>query len=326
MMEYRRLGKSGLEVSVIGLGTLMFGERCDANESAAIVNAALDAGVNFIDTADIYGERRADSVAVGIGQAEEYLGRALRGRRHEAIIATKGSIRISDGRARPDASRRYLIEAAEASLRRLETDYIDLYQIHMPDPKTPIEETLHTLDDLVRSGKVRYVACVNHSAWQLADAAWTAQTHHLTPFISSQNRYNLIEHATNPDIFAACERFGLGFIPFLPLAGGLLTGKYRRDGSRPEGARLSADNRRAQQVSLSARNLQLVDRLDAVATERGHTLLELALSWLIALPLIGTVITGATTPEQVQQNVAAGSWKLTADDMAAVNAAVTDPA
>src|SRR5437870_113428 len=224
-MEYRHLGKSGLEVSTVGLGTMPFGDRVDAEASAAIVNTALDLGINFIDTADIYGR---DSSGKQGGRSEEYIGRAIKGRRREAVIATKGSVKFSETGYWSDASRRYLMEAADASLRRLGTDYIDLYQVHVPDPKTPIEETLRALDDLVHSGKVRYVACVNYNAWQLADAAWTARTEHLSPFISSQNRFNLIDRGAKGEQFAACERFGLGFIPFLPLAGGLLTGKYRR--------------------------------------------------------------------------------------------------
>ena len=224
-MEYRHLGSSGLEVSTVGLGTMPFGDRCDEDAAAAIVNTALDVGVNFIDTADIYGR----------GLSEEYIGKAIQGRRREAVIATKGSIKFAEGRYWSDASRRYLMEAVEGSLRRLGTDYIDLYQIHMPDPKTPIEETLCTLDDLVRCGKVRYVACVNYKAWQLADTAWTARSEHLAPFISSQNCYNLLDRGVEAETFPVCERFRMGFIPFLPLAAGLLTGKYRPGEPPPEG-------------------------------------------------------------------------------------------
>ena len=317
-MEYRHLGKSGLQVSVVGLGTITFGNRCDAEASVAIVNTALDLGVNFIDTADIYGRGPSGD---HIGRAEEYMGRAIRGRRRDAVIATKGSIKFGRDGYCSDASRRYLMEAAEASLRRLGTDYIDLYQVHMPDPKTPIEETLRALDDLVRSGKVRYIACVNYNAWQLADAAWTARSEHLSPFISSQNRFNLLNRLAKAEIFAACERFGMGFIPFLPLAGGLLTGKYRRGQPPPEGARLSG-NSGLRQVPLTEENLATVGRLEAVASERGHTLLELAMSWLIAQPLVGTVIAGATSPAQVKANASAAEWKLTADDLATVDAAL----
>jgi aryl-alcohol dehydrogenase-like predicted oxidoreductase len=308
MQEYRRLGKSGLEVSVVGLGTMPFGERFDAATSGAIVNAALDLGVNLIDTADIYGR----------GLAEEYIGKAVSGRRRDVVIATKGSIKYADGRYWSDASRRYLLEAAEASLRRLGTDYIDLYQVHMPDPKTPIEETLRALDDLVRSGKVRYVACVNYHAWQLADAAWTARSEHLSP---SQNRYNLFDREAEGEIFPVCERFGLGFIPYLPLAGGLLTGKYRAGQPPPEGARLTSGTW-SRQVSLSDKNLATVARLDAVANERGHSLLELAMSWLVAKPLVGSVIAGATSPAQVKANAAAAAWKMTPDDLAAIEGAL----
>jgi aryl-alcohol dehydrogenase-like predicted oxidoreductase len=274
--------------------------------------------MTFIDTADIYGRGQT---AEFLGRAEEFIGRAVRGRRREVVIATKGSIKWSGTRYWSDASRRYLLEAAEASLRRLGTDYIDLYQVHMPDPKTPIDETLRALDDLVRSGKARYVACVNYHGWELADAAWTARTDHLSPFISSQNRYNLLDRGAETEVLPACERFGLGFIPFLPLAGGLLTGKYQPGEPPPEGARLAGSSL-SRQVPLTEQSLAAVGRLEAVARERGHTLLELALSWLLARAIVGSIIAGATSPAQVKANAAAGEWKLTAEDPAAVDAAL----
>ena len=317
-MEYRHLGKSGLDVSVVGLGTITFGDRCDADTSAGIVHTALDHGVNFIDTADIYGR---GPTGEHIGRAEEYIGQALRGRRDDVVVATKGSVRFSADGYRSDASRRYLMQAAEASLRRLDTDYIDLYQVHMPDLKTPIEETLRALDDLVRSGKVRYIAGVNYNAWQLADAVWTARTEHLSPFVSSQNRFNLLDRSAKTEMLPACEHFELGFIPFLPLAGGLLTGKYRPDQPAPKDSRLS-ETGYLRQVPLSDENLATVGRLEAMARERGHTLLELAMSWLMAQPGVGTVIAGATSPAQVKANVEASKWKLTADDILAVDAAL----
>jgi aryl-alcohol dehydrogenase-like predicted oxidoreductase len=317
-MEYRRLGRSGLTVSAIGLGTITFGNPCDAEASAAIVHAALDLGMTFIDTADIYG--RGPS-AEFMGRAEEFIGRAIRGRRHEAVIATKGSIRFNESSHWSDTSRHYLLQAAEASLRRLGTDYIDLYQVHLPDPKTPIAETLRVLDDLVRSGKVRYVACVNYRGWQLVDAAWTAHTEHLSPFISSQNRYNLLDRGAEAEILPACERFGLGFIPFLPLAGGLLTGKYRSGQPPPDGARLVGSSL-SRQVPLTEQSLASVSRLETVARERGHTLLELAISWLLARPAVGSIITGATSPAQVKANASAADWTLTTEDFAAVDAAL----
>jgi aryl-alcohol dehydrogenase-like predicted oxidoreductase len=310
MQEYRRLGNSDLNVSVIGLGTMPFGAGCDAETSAAVVNAALDAGVNFIDTADIYGG----------GLAEEYIGRALGARRKNIIIATKGSIRRGEGRYWSDASRAYLTSAAEASLRRLGTDYIDLYQVHMPDPKTPIEDTLGALDDLVKSGKVRHVGCVNYGGWQVTDAAWAARTRKVTPFVSSQNRYNIFDREPETEQLPACAHFGLSFIPFLPLAGGLLTGKYRAGQPPPDGSRL-AGGTFSRQVSLSEQNLATVARLEAVAVERGHTLLELAMGWLLAKPLVASVIAGATKPSQATANAAAAAWKMTADDLAAVEAA-----
>ena len=309
-MEYRHLGNSGLEVSLVGLGGNTFGGRCDAQATTTIVNTALDLGVNLIDTADIYGP----------GLSEEYIGQAVRGRRREAVIATKFALKMNGGHYRADGSRRYIMEAVESSLRRLGTDYIDLYQIHMPDPKTPIEETLRALDDLVRRGVVRYVGCVNYKAWQLADAAWTARTEHLTPFISAENRYNIMDRGIESELLPACERFGAGVLPFLPLGGGFLTGKYRAGEQPPEDARLATGGMSSRM--LNEGNFAILGRLEAVAGERGHTLLDLAMGWLSAQPRVSSIIAGATRPEQVEQNVRAGEWKMTAEDLAAVDAAL----
>src|SRR5487761_1541375 len=228
-MEFRRVGESGLEVSVVGVGCNQFGRRVDAAGVARIVHAALDAGVILLDTADIYGD----------GDSEWLLVAGLRGRRDHAIIATKVGGQTGDGPYGSGASRRHIRQAVEASLHRLGTDWIDLYQVHFPDPDTPVEETLSALDDLVREGKVRYIGCSNFSAWQIADADWTAYHHHLNRFISAQNEYSLLNRQVEAEVSPACEHFGLGLLPFLPLSRGLLTGRYRRGEPAPEGSLLA---------------------------------------------------------------------------------------
>lgn len=307
-MEYRNLGNSGLQVSVVGLGTNNFGMRMDAARAADVVHACLDQGITLFDTADIYGGR---------GKSEEFLGAALKGRRSEAIIATKFAGPMGEGPLRSGGSRRYIMSAVEDSLRRLDTDYIDLYQMHFPDPKTPQEETMHALDDLVRSGKVRYIGCSNYAGWQIANAAWIAKTDHLTPFISAQNQYSLLDRRIEGEVVTASKQFGLSILPFFPLASGLLTGKYKRGEAAPEGARLSSGPQ-ADRL-LTPQNFDTVEKLEAFAQERGHTILELAFSWLASLDYVGSVIAGATRPEQVAANAAAASWRLTAEEMAAVD-------
>jgi aryl-alcohol dehydrogenase-like predicted oxidoreductase len=307
-MNLRRLGDSGLEVSEIGLGCNNFGVRLDQDATTSVVAAAIEAGINFIDTADVYGERRSES----------FLGVALAGRRHEVIIATKFGLPTGPSPYQRGASRRYIVEAAEASLRRLNTDYIDLYQLHRPDPKTPIEETLSALDDLVRAGKVRYIGASNFSAWRIADADWTARTTHRTRFISAQDNYSLLRREVEDEIIPASERFGLGFLPYFPLASGLLTGKYKRDAPPPPGTRLAAGGSRAQEA-LTAANFDRIALLEAYAQERGHSLLQLAFAWLLARPVVSSVIAGATRPEQAQANAATAAWRLTAEEFAQVN-------
>ncbi len=302
-MEHRRLGDSGLKVSVVGVGCNQFGSRCDADLTAKIVNAALDQGVTLFDTADIY----------SMGKSEECLGQALRGRRHEAIVATKFGYQMG-------TSRSHVIAAAEASLKRLGTDYIDLYQIHRPDPETPIEETLRALEDLVRRGDVRYIGCSNFNGWQVVEAAWTAKTGHTSPFISAQNDYSLLNRAIEPELAPACLKYGLGFIPFFPLAGGLLTGKYRQGEPAPEGVRLAPGGWMTSRI-MTDRNWAIVAKLESIAKERGHTLLELAMSWLACQPFVSSVIAGATSPEQVEANVQSVEWQMTDDDLAEIDAA-----
>ena len=309
-MEYRNLGRSGLQVSVVGLGTNNFGGRMDAGATAEVVDACLDHGINLFDTADVYG---------GQGKSEEYLGKALRGgKREKAIVATKFASPMGEGPHTSGGSRKYIMAAVDASLKRLGTDYIDLYQIHRPDAATPLEETMRALDDLVRSGKVRYLGNSNFAGWQIADAHHIAQREHMTPFISAQNEYSLMNRAIEREVAPAAEAFGQGILPFFPLASGLLTGKYRRGEAAPAGTRLAAGA--AAQRSLTDSNFDVVEKLEEYAQTHGHTLLELAFSWLACKPYVGSVIAGATKPEQVAANAAAASWKLSAEEMAEVDA------
>lgn len=306
-MSYRRLGRSGLVVSAVGIGSNNFGRRVDAAGTKAVVDAALDAGITLFDTADTYGEQA--------GASEQLLGAALAGRRDKVILATKfgGDARGANGLdwgAR--GGRRYLARAVEGSLRRLGTDYIDLYQLHWPDPHTPVEETLAALDDLVRAGKVRYVGCSNFAAWQVADAAWTARTRHLTPFISAQNQYSLLDRGIETELVPACERFGLGILPYYPLASGLLTGKYHRGVEAPGGTRLAGEQHRS---TLADAPWHLIEGLEKFAAERGLSLLDVAIGGLAAQPAVASVIAGATTPEQVHANAAAVAWQPTGDDI-----------
>jgi aryl-alcohol dehydrogenase-like predicted oxidoreductase len=300
-MEYRTLGNTGLKVSLVGIGCNNFGMRCDASETQAVVRACLDAGINFFDTADIYGGT----------QSEVFLGQALKDiDRSSVIIATKFAMPL--GPAKRGASRHYIMSAVEDSLKRLGTDHIDLYQQHAPDPNTPIEETLRALDDLVHAGKVRYLGNSNFTGWQLADADWTARHHGLNRFVTAQNLYNLLDRRIEKDVLPACDHFGLGLLPYFPLASGLLSGKYERGKAAPEGTRLSGDRGK---TALSDANFDVVDALSSFARERGHTLLDLAMSWLACNPNVPSVIAGATKPDQVKANVEAAGWQLTGEDL-----------
>jgi aryl-alcohol dehydrogenase-like predicted oxidoreductase len=311
-MEYRHLGRSGLQVSVVGIGCNNFGGRIDADQTAAVVNKALDLGINFFDTADVYGNR---------GMSEEYLGRALQGKRRDVIIATKFRSPMGEGPHWSGGSRRYIMDAVEDSLRRLGTDYIDLYQIHNPDPSTPIEETLRALDDLVRSGKVRYIGHSNFSAAQSVEAAWVAKTEHLTPFISLQNHFNLLNRL-DAELIDVCGRYGLGILPYFPLASGFLTGKYRPDQPAPEGTRLAGPMGGRM---LTERNYETLRKLETIAEENGRSMLELAMSWLAQQPQVASVIAGATKPEQVEQNAEAVHWTMTPEILAAIDEAAPAP-
>ena len=307
-MEYRNLGRSGLQVSVVGIGCNNFGGRMDAAGTDAVVGKALDMGITLFDSADVYG---------GEGRSEQFLGQALMGRRHEAVVATKFAMKMGEGPMKSGGSRRYIMQAVEDSLRRLGTDYIDLYQMHSPDPSTPMEETVRALDDLVTSGKVRYLGNSNFAGWQIAHAACIQKSEGLEPFISAQNQYSLLDRRVEAEVAPASEAFGLGILPFFPLASGLLTGKYRRGEAAPEGTRLAAGP--MGQRMLTDQNFDVVEKLDDWARAHDHTILELAFSWLASKPYIGSVIAGATKPQQVEANAAAAAWRLTAEEMAEVD-------
>jgi aryl-alcohol dehydrogenase-like predicted oxidoreductase len=296
-MRTRLLGEGGPEVSVVGLGTNNFGRRCDYEQTLAVIDAALDAGATLLDTADIYGQ----------GMSEEYIGRALEGRRGRALIATKFGKpmdeRPEERRGNPD----YVQWAVEGSLRRLRTDVIDIYQLHEPDPVTPIEETLGALNDLVHDGKVRWIGCSNFSAEQVEAAEEVARGAGFHRFVSVQNEYSLVKREAEDEVLGACERLGIGFLPYFPLASGLLTGKYRRGEAATEG-RLAGRE-------IPADQWDRVEALQRFADERGASLLEVAIGGLLEMPAVTSVIAGATRPEQVRANIDAGSWEPSADDV-----------
>lgn len=301
-MKVRRLGNSGLKVSVVGLGCNNFGMRIDADQTQAVVDAAIDAGITLFDTADIYGGTKS----------EEFLGRALGKRRREIVLATKFGMRVGGDPKKQGGARKWIMQAVEDSLTRLGTDYIDLYQHHQPDPDTPVDETLRALDDLVTQGKVRYLGNSNYTGWQIADADWTAAGQ--SRFVSAQNLYSLLERDVEREVLPACEHFGLGFLPYFPLASGLLSGKYQRGEPPPEGTRLAAWGARGQQA-MSDANFDKVEALTKWAGERGHTILELAFAWLLGHEVVSSVIAGATTPEQVKTNAATADWVLTPEEV-----------
>jgi aryl-alcohol dehydrogenase-like predicted oxidoreductase len=298
-METRKIGS--LNVSVVGLGCNNFGWRLDYDHTVAVVDAALEAGINFLDTADIYGGT----------ESEEFLGRALAGRRDQVVLATKFGMKVDEQRqgAKPDYARR----ACEDSLRRLRTDHIDLYQLHQPDPSTPIGDTLAALDELARAGKVREIGCSNFSVQQLREAKAAAGSG--ARFVSVQNEYSLLHREPEQGVLAECEQEGLAFLPFFPLASGMLTGKYRRGQPAPAGTRLAKGNSRF----LNDRNLDVVEELASFAASKGHSLLELAFSWLLSHPQVASVIAGATRPEQARSNVHAAGWHLSPVDLAEID-------
>jgi aryl-alcohol dehydrogenase-like predicted oxidoreductase len=311
-MEMRKLGD--LEVSVVGLGCNNFGMRIDESATKAVVDACFDAGINFFDTADVYGGR---------GQSEVFLGKALKGRRDDALIGTKFGSPMSDDGESQGGSARWIKQAVTDSLRRLETDRIDLYQHHFPDRDTPFDETLTALDELVKEGKIRNIGCSNYAGKHIDRCLGISSDKGIARWVSAQNNYSLLERSIEPDVTDACERHGIGLLPYFPLASGLLTGKYSSKDDRPEGTRITvmaqAMPERAEQV-LTDENFAIINRLKAFAEARGHTLLELAMSWLATKPYIASVIAGATKPEQVKANAEAASWRLSDDEMAEVNA------
>ncbi len=307
-MEIRNLGQSGLRVSSIGLGCNNFGGRIDEAATRIVIHKALDLGITLFDTADVYGER---------GGSETLMGRILGENRKHIVLASKFGMPMDATGELQGGARRYIMRAVEDSLRRLQTDYLDLYQMHQTDPRTPIEESLRALDDLVRQGKVRYIGCSNFPAWQMMDAAWTAKTAGLNAFISCQDEYSLIRRGAETDLLPAARKIGLGLLPYFPLASGLLTGKYRRNVALPQGTRLANTQRLADRY-LTERNWAIAEKLGDFVEARGRSMLELAFSWLLAQSPVASVIAGATKPEQLDQNVKAGSWKLSADDLAEI--------
>jgi aryl-alcohol dehydrogenase-like predicted oxidoreductase len=323
-MEYRKLGRTGLDVSILGIGTNDFGRRTDFERCKAILHKCMDLGVNFIDSSNVYAE----------GHSEEFIGEILgkTPQRADMIIATKVGINIA-GRGAPGAgpgtansgggSRHHILQQVEVSLRRLQTDYIDVYYLHRWDSDTPIEETLRVFDDLIRSGKVRYIGASNSAAWQLAGAMWAARVHDTAAFSCVQAEYNILARDIERDIVPFCQEYGVGLVPYYPLASGLLTGKHSRDHFE-EGSRLAGgpwtDIYRGRFVN--DRNWDLVDQLSSFALDRGHTVTELAFAWLRANPVVRSITAGATHPEQVEANARAVEWKISEDDLGAVNALI----
>jgi aryl-alcohol dehydrogenase-like predicted oxidoreductase len=308
-MEFRNIGKSGLRVSVVGVGCNNFGGRLDLEGTRAVIDHAIASGITMFDTADSYGKD---------GGSERLMGEVLGAKRKDIVLATKFGFALGDGPYKKGGSRHYIMNAVEASLRRLKTDWIDLYQFHRPDADTPMEETLRTLDDLIHQGKVRYIGISNHPSWQVVDADWTAQAHGLNKFISCQDEYSLLVRGFEKDLAAALGSRGIGLLPFLPLAGGMLTGKYVHGEAAPAGTRM------AEQARFSARfftdvNWTKVNGLKEFAERQGHTLLELAFSWLAAQPHVSCIIAGATKPVQIDSNIQAVSWKLTAEELAEID-------
>ncbi|HQT77544.1 MAG TPA: aldo/keto reductase [Rhodopila sp.] len=308
-MEVRNLVQSGLRVSTIGLGCNNFGGRIDDAAAKAVIHKALDLGITLFDTADTYGER---------GGSETVMGRILGQERKRIVLATKFGMPMDDSGEKQGGSRRYIMQAVEDSLRRLNTDWIDLYQMHQTDPRTPVEETLRALDDLIRQGKVRYIGCSNFPAWQVTEAAWTARTAGLNGFVSCQDEYSLIHRGPEAELLPAARKLGLGVLPYFPLASGLLTGKYRRNIPLPDGTRLARVQRLADRY-LTDRNWEMAERLGDFVESRGRTMLQLAFSWLLAQSPVASVIAGATRPEQLEQNVQAGEWVLTQDELTEIN-------
>ena len=312
-MEYRRLGSSGLQVSAVGLGTNNFGSRLE--EEAACIKVlrhAVDIGINFIDTSNSYGG----------SLSEQYIGKGITGIRDEVVLATKVFSAVGEGPNQKGASRQHIMREVENSLKRLQTDYIDLYQMHYWDPDTPIEETLRALDDLVHQGKVRYVGCSNYTAWQVCEAVWTSRALHLESFVSAQPHWSMVKREIEQELVPFCQAYNVGILPFFPLAGGFLTGKYRRGEPIPEGTRFQKNPRMGERY-LKERNFDILDRLEEFAAERERPMVELAIAWLLYNPIVSSVIAGATKPDQVDANAKAADWHLTAEEMEELDGILT---
>jgi aryl-alcohol dehydrogenase-like predicted oxidoreductase len=316
-MEYRNLGKSGLKVSVIGLGGNNWGWQIDEEKSVAVINHAIDIGVNFLDTAELY----------SVGRSEEIIGKAIKGKRSQVLIATKFGLphyprdnvkEVPNDINDKTGSRYKIIRAIEKSLQRLDTDYVDLYQMHSPDPTTPIEETLRALEDLIRAGKVRYIGCSNFAGWQLSEGLWTSKICNLNSFVTIQSQYNLLARDLEREVVPCCQAHGIGVIPHSPLAGGFLTGKYHRGERIPAGTR-AANVPVMGEVLFNDVNFGILDKLEAFAKQRGRSMSELAIAFLTSQTWISSVIAGATRPEQVSANVAAAEWKLNSNEIAELN-------
>jgi aryl-alcohol dehydrogenase-like predicted oxidoreductase len=306
-MEYRQLGTSGLRISAVGLGCNPFGNEVDQPTATAIVDAAIEEGVTYFDTADSYFE----------GRSEQLLGEALKGRRHEVLIATKFGNRVGPGPNDTGASRKHIFDSCEASLRRLQTDYIDVYQVHSPDRGTPIEETMRALDDLVRSGRVRYIGCSNFFEWEVSEAQWQARTRGLTEFVSCQDFYNLLYRDIEKRMEPFCIKHGLGMIPYFPLAGGLLGGAFQRNVAPEPGSRAAI--RPTFKAWDTDRNWTVQERLRDFAAERGWALPQMSIAWLLTRPMMATVIAGADRPEHIRENVKALEVSFSEADLRALD-------
>jgi len=314
-MNLRNLGASGLRVSAVGLGCNNFGGRIGLDATRLVIDRAIERGITLFDTADAYGNR---------GGSESLMGEVLGARRNAIVLATKFGWPMDDAGIAKGGSRRYVMSAVEASLRRLKTDWIDLYQFHVTDPLTPIEETLRALEDLLRQGKVRYIGWSNTTGWRLVDAAWTAQTVGVSSFVSVQAEYSLLDRRAEGELIPAARAKGVGLLPFYPLAGGLLTGKYSRKGPMPEGTRLSSTPKLAERYMTDG-NWDAIEKLEEFCKARGRALLDLSFAWLLARPVVGSVIAGATRPDQIDANVAAAGWSLTAADVAELDKIIPPP-
>lgn len=314
IVKHRRLGNSKLQVSEIGLGCNNFGyvKNLGIEETRRIIDKAIDCGINFLDTSDSY------------GHSEEYIGKVLGERRRGIVLATKFGSQLDAEGKKKGASRNYIMSAIEASLTRLKTDWIDLYQLHRPDPNTTVEETLRALDDLIQQGKVRYLGCSNLSAEQLREAESTAERNKLRKFITSQDEYSLLVRDIERELLPVVEQFGMSELPYFPLASGMLTGKYQRGRTHPPGSRLAEKQGLGDKYATDA-NWDKVEKLETFAKARGRSLLELAFAWLLAHPVVGSVIAGATTPLQVEANSRAAEWKLSTEELAEIDAITSRP-